>query len=109
VHPHMIADRTAEPVMPLLELEFGRGGIEAPDQDERDREGDQRRIERHPARVAALGHAIAAHQYDEQRTDQRQHQDDKDDRPAHHHPAPPNLTMNQVISAATPISMAKAY
>ena len=107
VDAHVVGDGAAEPGLLLDELEFGRGGIEAPDQDERDREGDQRGPERDPARIALSGFAVAAHQHDEQRADERQEGGDGEDRPAHHQPTPP-ANMNQVMSAATPISMAKA-
>ena len=45
-------------------------------------------------------------QRDEQRAGQRQERDDGEDGPARHQCVPAN--MNQVIGAATPISMAKA-
>ncbi len=50
--------------------------------------------------------SIVAQEGDEQRAGERQEGDDGEDRPARHQCGPAN--MNQVISAATPISMAKA-
>ena len=107
VDAHVVGDGAREPRPLLHELELCRGGIEAVEQDERDRKRDQGGPQRDPARVAFLRLAVAVHQHDEQRTDQRQERRDGEDRPTHRHPArAPN--MNQVISAATPISMAKA-
>ena len=107
VDAHVVVDRAGEPRPPLDELEFRRAGIEAPDQHQRDREGDQRRPQRDPARIALLGLAVAAQHHDEQRAGERQEGRDGKDRPAQHQPAPAR-TMNQVMSAATPISIANA-
>ena len=49
---------------------------------------------------------VVAQEGDEQRAGERQEGDDGEDRPARHPCAPAN--MNQVMNAATPISMAKA-
>ena len=70
-------------------------------------EGDERGPERDPARVALDGiRSSPRSTTDEQRADQRQEGDDGEDGPARHQRTPAN--MNQVISAAAPISMAKA-
>ena len=105
VDAHGIGDGAAEPRPLFQELEFGRARIEAPEQDQRDRKGDERRPQRDPARVA---HArfVLVEERDEQRAGERQEGDDGEDRPARHPCAPEN--MNQVMKAATPISMAKA-
>ena len=107
VDAHVVGAEAAEPGALLDELELGRAGVEAPDQDQRHREGDERGPERDPAGVALAGLVVAAQHQDEQRADQRQEGGDGEDRPARHQCAPP-ANMNQVISAATPISMAKA-
>ena len=83
VDAHGVGDGAAEPGALLDELEVGRGGIEAPDQNERDREGDQRGPQRDPARVARAG-LVLAQQGDEQRAGERQEGDDGEDRPARH-------------------------
>ena len=57
--PMRIGDGAAEPGPLFQELEIGRARIEAPDQDQRDREGDQRRPQRDPARVAHAGFVVA--------------------------------------------------
>ncbi len=107
VDSHVITDRAAEPGRLFLELEIRRGRIESPDQDQRHREGDQRRPQRRPARVAGDDIVLAPQRGDDQGTDQRQHRDDEQDRPARHGCNPPR-SMNQVTRAATPISMANA-
>ena len=50
---------------------------------------------------------VAAADIDHQRAEQRQEGDDREDGPGCHH-WPPKPNMNQVISPATPISIAKA-
>ena len=59
VDAHGIGDRAAEPRPLFEELEVGRGRIEAPDQEQRDREGDERRPQRDPAGVARAGFVVA--------------------------------------------------
>ena len=89
VDPHVIVDRAVKPRPLLDELEFRRAGIEAPDHHQRNRERDQRRPQRHPARVAVLGFAVRAHHHDEQRARERQERRDGENGPAHH-PARPS-------------------
>jgi hypothetical protein len=105
VDAHGVGDGAAEPGAPLDELEVGRGGIEAPDENERDREGDEGGPQRDPPRIARAG-LVLTQQGDEQRPGERQEGHDREDRPARHQWPPAN--MNQVMKAATPISMAKA-
>ena len=70
-------------------------------------EGDRRRPQRDVIDVAPRDLVVAADDQDQQRADQRQEGDDGEDRPvAHREPHAANIS--QVISAATPISMAKA-
>ena len=107
IDAHVVSDRADEPRPFLDELELGRRGVEAIEQDQRDREGDQRGPQRDPAGVAFLRLVVAAHHHDEQRADERQEYGDGEDRPAHRQPVRA-ANMNQVMSAATPISMAKA-
>ena len=107
VDPHVVGDGCAEPGLPLHELKLRRTRVEAVEQDQRNGEGDERRPQRYPARIAPLGLAVAAHGNDEQGADNGQEGRDGQDRPAHAQPTrPPN--MNHVMKAATPISMAKA-
>src|SRR5262249_38693110 len=107
VDPHGVVDRPAEPGLLLHELELGRAGVEAIEHDQGDREGDERRPQRDPARVAPFGLTVAAHHHDEQRAEQRQEGGDGEDRPAHDPPIRmPN--MNQVTGAATPTGLATA-
>jgi hypothetical protein len=62
-------------------------------QDERHREGEQRRPQRHPAGVAGGGQVVAAGQHhDEQRAEQRQERRDGKNRPARHLTAPRRQT-----------------
>ena len=105
VDTHGVGDGAAEPRPPFQELEIGRTWIETPDQDQRNREGEQCGPQRHPARVAQA-RLVVAQEGDEQRAGDRQEGDDGKDRPARHQCTPAN--MNQVTKAATPISMAKA-
>ncbi len=84
IDPDVVADGAGEPRLPFDELELRGAGVEAPHQDQRDREGDQRRPHRHPTGVAGDGRVLAAHRHDEQRAEQRQEHGDGKDRPAHH-------------------------
>ena len=83
------------------ELEIRTGGVEAPDQDQRHREGDQRGPQRDPARVALRGFIVAAAEIDHQRAEHRQEGDDRKDGPGCHH-WPPKPNMNQVIRPGDP-------
>ena len=95
-----------EPVALLDKLKAGLGRIEAAPGDEAQREGEQRREQRDPARVSLGRLALARQQQDEQRADQRQRQDAGEDPGAVHRVTPPNRY--QVVSAAAPSSIAKA-
>src|SRR5262249_25873813 len=99
------SDGAAEPWPLLDKLEIRRGRIEAPDQDQRNDESNHRRPERHPTRVARTGFVLGQ-ESDEQRPAERKKQQEERNRQAGHQCGPAN--MNQVIAAATPISMAKA-
>ena len=55
VDAHVVGAEAAEPGLLLDELEFRRARIEAPHQDQRHREGDERGPERDPARIARAG------------------------------------------------------
>jgi hypothetical protein len=105
VDAHGISDGAAEPGPLFQELEFRRARIEPPQQDQRDRKGRQRSPQCDPARIV---HArlVLVEERDKQRARERQEGNDGEDRPARHPCAPEN--MNQVMKAATPISMAKA-
>ena len=107
VDAHVVGDAAGQPRRLFDELEIRIGGIEAPDQDQRHRKGDQRGPQRDPARIAPRGLVVAAADIDHQRAEHRQEGDDGEDGPGCHH-WPPKPNMNQVISPATPISIAKA-
>ena len=85
VDAHVIGDAAGEPRRLLDELEIRLRRVEAPDQDQRHREGDQRGPQRDPARIAAGGFVVAAADIDQQRADQRQEGDDGENGPGCHH------------------------
>ena len=107
VDAHVIGDTGGEPLRLFDELEIRLRRIETQDQDQRHAEGNQRGPQRDPARIALCGLVVAAADIDQQGSDHRQERDDGEDRPGCHH-WPPTPNMNQVISPATPISIAKA-
>src|ERR1700744_698019 len=103
----MVGDAGRQPRALLDALEVGLRRIEAPHQYQGDAEGHERGPQRNPARITPCGFVVAAADVDRQCADQRQEGDDGEDRPGRHYWAPtPN--MNQVMSPATPISIAKA-
>ncbi len=71
VDAHVIGDAAGEPVRLFDELEVRVGGIEAPDQDQRHRKGDQRGPKRDPARIAPRCLVVATGEIDRQRADDR--------------------------------------
>jgi hypothetical protein len=107
VDAHVVGDAAGEPLHLLDELKIRLRGIEAPDQDQRHREGDQRGPQRDPARIAPRGLVVAAADIDQQRADYREEGNDGENGPGCHY-WPPTPNINQVISPATPISIAKA-
>ena len=104
----MVADAGPEPVGLFDELEGGGMAVEFEPDDHRDDEFDQRDDQRDPAGVARHGLVGTAGQQNRGRAGQREEGDDAEDMAQKEaHGALPAI-MNQVISAATPISMAKA-
>ncbi len=102
----LVEDRVREPVALLDQLKAGLGRIEAGPGDKAQGERDQGREQRNPARVSLGRFAVARQQQDEQRADERQRQDAGEDPGTVHRIAP--LNRYQVVSAAAPISIAKA-
>ena len=76
VDAHAVADGRADPVVVLDELEAGIAAVEARPHPQREHEGDERDDERDPARQFLAGLAVARHEEQDQRADQRQEGDD---------------------------------
>ncbi len=109
VDAHMIGDAVAQPGGMFDKLEGGRMSVEMRPQHQRQYEVGQGDDHRHPARRVRHCCIGTARQEDDRRAEQRQEGDEAED-VAHeevHHGATPTI-MNQVVSATTPISMAKA-
>ena len=106
VHAHVVADPLGDPIRAFLELEAGVLDVEVDPQRQRSNEDDEARPERDIARIARDNRFVPARQQDEQRADQRQECDDGEPGEIGHGLFP--TTRNQVISAATPRSMANA-
>ena len=107
IDAHVIGDPGRKPRCLLDELEIRVRRIEAPDQDQRYREGDQCSPQRNPARISPCRFILAPADIDDQRADDRQECNDEENGPGCHH-WPPKPNMNQVINPATPINIAKA-
>ena len=100
VHAHVIGDAAAQPVDLLDQLEAGIGVVEPGPHHQRQREDDDGGAQRDPARRVGLGH-----RQDGQRAQQRHEGHEGKNGKAHS--APP-VIMNQVASATTPSSIARA-
>ncbi len=106
VDAHLVDEARAEPALLLDELERRRRCVEPAVGDERQREDDQGRRQRREAGVVEGRFVLAAQREDKGRADERQENDAGENAEAEHQCAPP--TRYQVMSAARPISMAKA-
>ena len=102
----LVQDRVREPVALLDKLKAGLRKDRSGPGDEAQGKRDQSRKQRNPARISLGRFAVTRQQQDEQRADQRQRQDAGEDPGAVHRVAP--LNRYQVVSAAAPISIAKA-
>ena len=108
VDAHMVGD--AEPSQAAFSTNWKRGGrMSKP----RHRNSESAKVTSvvHSAMIAGVAVralALAAHEQDQERADQRQEGDGGEDRPVDQSRAALPAKMIQVTSAATPISMAKA-
>ena len=108
VDAELVENGVREPVVLLDELEAGLGRVEARPGDEAQHEGEERRAERDPARVALRRLRLAGQEEDERRRREWQDQEAREDPGTGHQQRPPP-NRYQVASAATPSSIANAY
>ena len=106
VDAELVEDAAAEPSLLLDELERRARRIVEPPCHERQKKGRHRGHQRRPARVGLGVFVVATQRQDEDDADQRQEDHTGKNPEAEHQCTPP--TRYQVISAATPMSMAKA-